>query len=490
MEGYCGSAHDGEWSPSRDHVPRSLPPEGPDDDPLCWAEAWDPAPADAEALSEPSRRAAERVFRIDSLVGGLSVCRAVESQLHADRARSVRRIAVLLGAESADPMERLEAPSLAAAEVAAELFLPPRAARALVAECLALTEPAAAPLLAALDDARIDRERARTILSASACVPDAAVAEFIHRAIRLASAEPSPGESAVRTAVPLSVPALRRSLRRLAEEYSADALAARSRAAREHRRVEVDPCDDGMCLLTAYLPLVDGAMIDTRLQAVAQAQAADDPRTTAQKRADAFTGLLLAPVSGTMSEPRGGVRTEIVVTIPYGTVLPTPGPATPGSSATGLKLAEAPAEIQGYGLVDAETARSLAAHAATWVGAVIDPNAGVPLALGRTRYTPPPALRRYLALRDAGCTFPGCDAPHPRTEADHLREWSHGGSTGRDNLALLCPEHHRIKTLGHWKAENDVPAGTTVWTSCLGRTHVTRGTPPAPPPRPPQPPPF
>jgi hypothetical protein len=60
-------------------------------------EAWDPAPADAEALSEPARRAAERLFRIDSLVGGLSVVRAMESQLHADRAKDVRRIAVLLG---------------------------------------------------------------------------------------------------------------------------------------------------------------------------------------------------------------------------------------------------------------------------------------------------------------------------------------------------------------------------------------------------------
>jgi hypothetical protein len=129
-----------------------------------------------------------------------------------------------------------------------------------------------------------------------------------------------------------------------------------------------------------------------------------------------------------MGEPRGGVRTEIVVTIPYRTLLPgagpaTPGSTTPGSPAAGLNLAEAPAEIQGYGLVDAETARSLAAHAATWVGAVVDPDSGVPLALGRTRYTPPAALRRYLALRDTGCTFPGCDAPHPRTEADHIHEW-------------------------------------------------------------------
>ncbi|MGY3566897.1 DUF222 domain-containing protein [Sinomonas sp. RB5] len=509
MGEYRGSAHDGEWSPSADGAPWAVPTEKAGDAPLSWVEAWDPAAADAEPLSEPARRAAERLFRVDSLVDGLSVCRAMESQLHADRAKGIRRIALLLGAGSASPLERLEALSLTAAEVAAELSLPARAARALVAECLALTEPMAAPVLAGLEDGRLDRERARTVLGAAGSVPEAAAAEFIGRAVRLASAERSPGGAAAHCAVRPSVPALRRSLRRLAEEYSADTLAVRSRAARDHRRVEIDPCDDGMCCLTAYLPLADGAMIDTRLQAIARAQAADDPRTTAQKRVDAFTGLLLGPVKGRgrapmdtaaerpggMGEPRGGVRTEIVVTIPYGTVLPAPGPAAPGpdalgSTAAGLNLAEAPAEIQGYGLVDAETARSLAAHAATWVGAVVDPDSGVPLALGRTRYTPPAALRRYLAFRDTGCTFPGCDAPHPRTEADHIHGWSRGGSTGPDNLALLCPEHHRIKTLGHWRAEHDAAAGTTVWTSRLGRTHVTRGTPLAPPPRPPQPPPF
>lgn len=305
MEGYRGSAHDGEWSPSADGAPWAVPVPAEDagDDLLCWAEAWDPAPADAEVLTEPARRPAERMFRVDSLVGGLSVCRAMESQLHADGARSIRRIAVLLGAESADPMERLEAPSLTAAEVAAELSLPPRAARALVAECLALTEPMAAPVLAGLEDGRLDRERARTVLGAAAAVPEAAAAEFIQRAVRLASAERSPGVAAAHCAVRPSVPALRRSLRRLAEEYSADTLAARAGAAHDHRRVEIDPCDDGMCLLTAYLPLADGALIDTRLQAIAAAQPAGDTRTTAQKRLDAFTGLLLAPASGSSRAP-------------------------------------------------------------------------------------------------------------------------------------------------------------------------------------------
>jgi hypothetical protein len=62
MEGYCGSAHDGEWSPRQQRAPWSLPPEEASNDPLCWAEALDPAPAGAEVLTEPARRAAERMF--------------------------------------------------------------------------------------------------------------------------------------------------------------------------------------------------------------------------------------------------------------------------------------------------------------------------------------------------------------------------------------------------------------------------------------------
>ena len=60
-------------------------------------------------------------------------------------------------------------------------------------------------------------------------------------------------------------------------------------------------------------------------------------------------------------------------------------------------------------------------------------------------------MRRFLAIRDGTCRFPGCDKPTAATEADHTHAWAHGGDTDVDNLALLCPEHHRQKTLGYWK---------------------------------------
>ncbi|WP_229230485.1 DUF222 domain-containing protein [Sinomonas cyclohexanicum] len=594
------------------------------------------------ALSESAWRAAERVWEVEWLVGGLSRARAAEARAHADRARAVRRIAVLLGADSSSAVERSLAPSLAAAEVAAELCLGPRAARALVAECLALTEPWAAPVMGCLDAGRLDREGARVVLHAAASVPAGATPAFIAGALAVACPESEGpeglGHDAARVVGP-SAGALARSLRRLAREHAAESLSVRARAARGHRRVDVEPGDDGMCQVSAYVALEDGALIDTRLQAIARAQPAGDPRTVSQRRADAFTALLLAPVPsagaapayGAPAEgatgagargdgatrvgasrpvgtravgtgpvgprpgvPRGGVRMELVVTIPHTTLVPATlptalsspgatgpesapapltgraasaasgpaprGPDLDGAAEAGARdpdardpgggrengppadhesgrsgseggdpgggrengppadhesgrsgseggdpgggwengppggpgFADAPGEILGYGLIPAEAARRLAAGAATWLRMLTDEETGAPLALGRTRYTPPAALRRYLALRDVGCRFPACDLPHPHTEADHTLEWARGGATDSANLALLCAQHHRFKTLGYWAAEQDPATGAITWTSPLGRTYTT--APPAdyrpPPDYAPPPPPF
>lgn len=475
----------------------------------------------AEELAPAVLRAELRVRRVEMLVGGLSRHRATEAQIHADRALDIRRIAVLLGAESENPIERVQARSLASAEVAAELSLPPRAARALVAECLALTEPEAAPVLTALVEGQLDRPRAQAILRAAVGVPAVTTLDFMVRAVALTTAGGDDGALA-------SLPALQRSLRRMAQKYSSTAFEERARVAREHRRVDIEPADDGMCHLSAWLPLEEGAAIDTRLQAIARSQPADDPRTVGQRRLDAFSALLLAPMgeqatgsgssnclggaagtAGSMG-PRSGVRTEIVVTVPHTTLLParessatgaigTAGPAGGRSSADPARIGPAsgrpqdePAEVLGYGLIPASAARELAARASTWMRAVIDPYDGTPLALGRTRYTPPPVLRRYLAQRDAGCRFPACDRPHPHTEADHTLEWTRGGATEPANLALLCPEHHRLKTLGHWTATQSRAGGRITWTSPLGRTYSTTPGDPKPPPSPspPPPPPF
>ena len=59
------------------------------------------------------------------------------------------------------------------------------------------------------------------------------------------------------------------------------------RPVREDRYVEIGPISPGMAGIWAKLPLHEGAAFDTRLDDIAATVCHHDPRTTAQRRADA-----------------------------------------------------------------------------------------------------------------------------------------------------------------------------------------------------------
>jgi hypothetical protein len=88
-----------------------------------------------------------------------------------------------------------------------------------------------------------------------------------------------------------------------------------------------------------------------------------------------------------------------------------------------------------------DTARRLACDGAL-VG-IVEGDHGEPLDVGRKRRAIPPAIRRALDARDAGCRFPGCT--HVRfTEGHHVKHWADGGETKLGNLITLCSFHHRL----------------------------------------------
>lgn len=55
------------------------------------------------------------------------------------------------------------------------------------------------------------------------------------------------------------------------------------------------------------------------------------------------------------------------------------------------------------------------------------------------------SLRRMVLRRDPTCTEDGCR--EPSTEVDHLVPVAEGGSWTPDNLAGMCTEHHKRKTI-------------------------------------------
>jgi hypothetical protein len=65
------------------------------------------------------------------------------------------------------------------------------------------------------------------------------------------------------------------------------------------------------------------------------------------------------------------------------------------------------------------------------------------------------ALNRFVRIRDAYCTFPGCRRPAWKSEADHTDEYDHdnpdaGGQTCAEDTKCLCKFHHLLKTFGNW----------------------------------------
>jgi hypothetical protein len=167
-----------------------------------------------------------------------------------------------------------------------------------------------------------------------------------------------------------------------------------------------------------------------------------------------------------------GVRPEVVLTIPVLSLL--------GRS-------DEPAELEGFGPIDLDTARLLTASAPSFTTVLTDPHTGAVLSVGRTRYRIPADLRRVVQLRDRTCRFPGCRRRAKGCDIDHTKAWQHGGATDICNLACLCRRHHTLKHEMRWQVSQQ-PGGVLDWTSALGRHYTTHpealwpNPPPAPSP--------
>ena len=154
-----------------------------------------------------------------------------------------------------------------------------------------------------------------------------------------------------------------------------------------------------------------------------------------------------------------------------------------------LDRSEEPATVEGYGPIDPDTARELAAGALSWNRILTHPETGAVLSIGRYSYSIPASMRRFLEYRDQTCRHPGCNRRVQKCDLDHSLDWYYDGQTGTENLAHLCAMHHHLKHHTRWRYQHTDDQGTLEFTSPIGRTYITRpeniiGTtpPPAPPP--------
>ncbi|MGD8195688.1 DUF222 domain-containing protein [Herbiconiux sp. P18] len=262
--------------------------------------------------------------------------------------------------------------------------------------------------------------------------------------------------------------------RRLRERVHPESIESRSRQAHEERGIWLAPERDGMATLHHHLPAVDALAIHDLVDRTArELRGPDEERTHAQRCSDVLTGIILGRPDGEKT-----VQPTIIVTVPATTL---------------AGCDDAPADLHGYGPIDAATARRIAAAAPTFLRVLTHPSTGELLDVRRTRYRAPAELRLALIAADETCRFPGCGRRASRSELDHTVAWADGGATSASNLAHLCSSHHHLKHAvawtvraapepglrspdssgGHPPSTAYHPARTLEWRSPRGATYLT-----------------
>jgi len=381
-----------------------------------------------------------------------------------------------------------------AAELACALKIPECTAQTLLADSDALINRLPATFTS-LAHGRISWRHAHLMVEQSFTLPAASLAEFETRVLPFAETH--------------TAAQFKRKARTVRERMHPESIDARHEVAVDERSVDVEPAADGMALLTALLPAATAHAIFDRLdRAASRAHDAGDLRTMCQLRADAFAGALLGVGVGSgvglgVGATPAPKTTHVVVR--GSNVYPIHGPDGALVSITGTDLIDTtptapdlndilasirpqvqvtvpvlalvghddiPATLDGYGPIPLDIARGLVARAPTLTRLLTHPETGAVLSVGRKRYRIPEELRRWLQTRDGTCRFPGCSKKAQRCDIDHTQEWHDGGTTAHDNLAHLCEQHHRLKTLTDWKVEQ-IGNGVLRWTSPTGRIYET-----------------
>lgn len=169
-----------------------------------------------------------------------------------------------------------------------------------------------------------------------------------------------------------------------------------------------------------------------------QATGQPETRTPGQRRYDAFMTVLIRGVAGTQGQP-ATPKAKLIVTMDLETLRRRVGTPSDDGAPGVAAGAGAGATLEGSSIA-VSVIRRLACEAE-----IIPMVLGGPSEIvdqGRARRLVTPGQRLQLAVRDRGCTIPGCTVPATWCDAHHVVHWAHGGRSDLSNYALVCPRHH------------------------------------------------
>ncbi len=203
-----------------------------------------------------------------------------------------------------------------------------------------------------------------------------------------------------------------------------------------------------------------GRALDRRLDELAGTVCEADPRTKAQRRADALGALVAGDdrLICTCGDPdcakmRGRMRSRDVVIHVVAEQASVDGHGTTPGYMAGADW-----------LIPPEVVAELAQSAT--LQPLIVPGAAEP------HYLPSAKLAEFVRCRDLTCRAPGCDQPAVYCDIDHTIAYGDGGRTHPSNLKCLCRKHHLLKTFWRWQ-DKQLADGTVIWTLPSGQTYLT-----------------
>ncbi|HJP74989.1 MAG TPA: DUF222 domain-containing protein [Pseudonocardiaceae bacterium] len=196
---------------------------------------------------------------------------------------------------------------------------------------------------------------------------------------------------------------------------------------------------DGHVAFTGRLGPEHGALLVGLLSPLAKPGAGDgtrDLRGVGERHGDAFAELLRLTANAAAAPIDGGERPHLTLTMSLGELREQVGHA----------------HLNGLGDLGSLTARQVRRLAcdAKVIPLVLDSDSQ-PLDVGRGKRTAPAGIRRGLAWRDGGCSFPTCDRRSEWCDAHHVVSWLDGGPTSLANMTLLCRRHHTLIHHSDWE---------------------------------------
>lgn len=419
------------------------------------------------SLTDADERAAAR---LDALVPQLVEVRRRLARLQAEEARLLAETSEIAEEwRHASPPSQAELPHrTVAAEIATAWRVSDRTVQREMSDADRLVHEFPATL-AALEQGRIARGHVRVITSAGVRITRPEL-----RAQFEASVLPYAEQTSPSRLTPIA--------RRRAQWCLDETITQRHRRARNQRHLTVTDLEDGMAQLVLVASAVllhgvvdrattlahtitaarrDGAAAGTAAgDADGDTSDAPDTRTIDQLRADVLIDLLLTadPTAHDLPTGAAAIRGSVAVTVPVLSLLDD-RVTDPFETAV----------LDGYGPIDLDTARELAANAPGWDRILTHPITGAVLAVDR--YRPSKKMHRHLNVRDRRCRFPGC---HARArDIDHTIDHARGGPTHIRNLAGFCRRHHTLKHHSPWQVRQ-LGGGHLEWTSPTGRIYIDR----------------